>query len=354
VPTAFVTPTLFADESIIEEYKDFESFVNAIQAGADAPVYREYDPSWTPEEQNAYYEDVYGQKDFEDQPVITLASLSEAFDAFYASSAPAIFSESSGINKENLTAFLQNIKTVSDKLKLTDPENANFSVGGNSMSSGYANFRMSGSLQAFSEHRMRSGVNMLGSTEILLMLAQNLHWTVQVYPEPTITIDPETGMEVHEEPQEEDVREVSDVVPAYSAAPGLASGVYIPVQMVGVTSVSKQQGYAKDFVNAMLSEFTQTHDMGNGFPVTQSGVKSVNELYAARASEDYLVQEGVKSIDFDLGNLVSGLQTPYVENAFVKDIILQNATAFCTQNMPIETVVGKIVSETEMYFAERQ
>ncbi|MDL2219520.1 hypothetical protein LJC04_04170 [Ruminococcaceae bacterium OttesenSCG-928-O06] len=345
VPTNFFVPTLFGESGYVESLADFDTFLAAIKDGVGIPEYIEYDPNWAEEEMNEYYQKMYGARPEEEQPVFYVESLSDLFVSFYASCAPAIFSEKTGINRENLAAFLQAVKDVSDRYGLADPEMMNM-YGGGMVSSfsmgGYAQYDYSSTLNRYSQRQSRVGYSRLGSYNILQNVSYQIYYSGQN----------NNWGKVVDDTAQADTETLPALSPATISMPGLASGAYFPTLMVGVTTTTGQPELSRAFVAAMLSEDVQKYDMGNGFPVTRSAMQYQYANYTRR--DEYMVQQGINMIPFDYETLLSSLETPFYTNSYLQDVIYKPVEDFCTGNTTLEAAVDQIVSETELYFAERQ
>ena len=81
-PTNFAMPILMAEQGYAEQFTSMDALITAVKDGAGIPAYQEYNPEWTEEEANAYYETMYGPKAPEDQPVIYFESVEDVFNTF--------------------------------------------------------------------------------------------------------------------------------------------------------------------------------------------------------------------------------------------------------------------------------
>ena len=68
----------------------------------------------------------------------------------------------------------------------------------------------------------------------------------------------------------------------------------------------------------------------------------------------YFSQQGIQRIPFDYETLVNALTTPYYANDFLQQAIYKPIDAFCAGSLSLDAAVNQIISETELYFAERQ
>lgn len=410
VPANFFIPTLLGEKGYVEQFTSYSALMDAIEQGPGNAEAMELSENATPEEYEAYYQAMNKPKTEEEQPVLGFPALDDAFEALYTISAPAIISETGGINEANLKTFLESMKTVSDKYRLADPEAMGMMGGGSiSMSNtGYAAFEFSQTLSNYCNRLSRLGYSRLGSLETLYMTATNLHWAAQPDEDRygmamggVAVVDDADAADAGEEGmmQDEDMPADTDTstpasepatdesaaadtaatdstaeetaegenaaadetpretLPARDTllelAPGLEGGVYIPAQLMGVTSTSKQPELAKAFVAAMLNNEVQKHDMSNGLPVTVTAMKQQVES-AQKRNEAYMKREGIAYIPFDYEALLTGVNTPLMENDFLSNVIKNPAISYCNGEMPLEAAVEQIVKETELYFAERQ
>ncbi len=353
IPSAFYVPTLFGEAGYVEQFKDLDTLVAAIEAGPIVPPeVKPKDPdNWTQEEIDASM-DQYAPKPTEEQPVLRFSNVSEVFEAFYATSASALFGGQGGINQEALTSFLQAVKAISDKYNLSDG-----GFGGNAVmgtSSGYASYSLEQTAYSFSNRQSRLGYANLGSPEMLSMIASNLYYSAnQDRFGKGVMMTGSDGNVMDEGNAEPEPEKLDDIIPAYIPAPGLATGTYIPRQMVGVTATAAKPELARAFVAAMLGNDVQNNDLGNGFPVTRGGLDIMKEYYDTQ-STSYFADMGITRIPFDYEALTRGLTTPFFANEYLKQAIFKPIAAYCAGTLPLDAAINQINSETELYFAERQ
>ncbi|MDL2295165.1 hypothetical protein LJC60_11225, partial [Ruminococcaceae bacterium OttesenSCG-928-D13] len=182
LPTNFFIPSLMGEKGYVEQFTSFDSLMTAIKEGAGIPGFQEMDPDWTEEEQQAYWESMYGPKPAEEQPVLYFETLPDIFETLYASCAPAIFTEKGGIDQQNLATFLQAVKDVYDKYDIGntgyDAEYGSSNTAG-AMSTGYAYYEYTQSMNRYQQRQSRLGYTRLGSYNILENTASSLHWSGQ-------------------------------------------------------------------------------------------------------------------------------------------------------------------------------
>ncbi len=346
VPTNYAVPILFGEQGYAEQFTNLDTYIEAIKNGAGVPAYQEYNPEWTEEEANAYYQTLYGPKAPEDQPVINFQSVEEVFNTFYSTSAPAIFSEKGGIDQQALAKFLQDIKTVTDKYELASDDMMGMNSGSSMsmMSMGYASFDMSNSLSQFTNRQGRTGISSLGSFQMLRVISYSMHWSANSGGKGVMVDD--TADTTEEETK------LPEIKTALLVAPGIADGTYQPTQMMGITTTSKQKELAQKFVEVALSDSVQKYDMGNGFPVSKSAFDTLYNAYMKESA--YEKKEGIYKIPFDSEALLGSVKTPFYSNDFLRSVIYKPVQAFCAGNMSVDDTVTQIVKETELYFAERK
>lgn len=319
VPTNFMLPVLFGVSQELEQYTSLDALVQSIQSG----------PSLPPEFEGMFESFV----PVSEQPTIEFVNLEGIFDAFYVSNAPAIFNGENGIDAGALETFLQSIKAVSDKYGVINSTNGGFTATQNI---GNVNFHMSDTLSMFSFHRARAGYHMLNSAKILTIVSEYLTVSTMQTTQEAET-DTERG-------------EYEDVAASFISMPGLASGVYMPTQMVGVTTTSTQPQHARAFVNAMLSENVQNEDLGAGFPVMRSSLERAAKLYE---NTPPLVEEQHKVL-FNYEAMINALSTPYFANTYLQSMILTSLYDYCADVISLDEAVNQVVEGTRLYFAERQ
>ncbi|MFV0412714.1 MAG: hypothetical protein ACK5L3_05510 [Oscillospiraceae bacterium] len=345
VPTNFTVPTMFGEKGYVENFTSLDSLVSAIQNGADLPAYQEWNPEWTEEEQNAYYAEMDRPKADEEQPTLYFDSLDDMFNTFYTSSAPAIFGEKKGIDQQQLSAFLTALKQVSDKYQLASPDNASMGGSYGYSTMGYASYEYSQTLNRYTQRQSRLGYSNLTSLNILTNIPLSIYYSAM--PSYGYTGGSESGQ------QEQAEATLPPMNPSYASAPGLAQGVYVPKNIAGVTTTSKQADLARSFVQVMLGEEVQKHDMGNGFPVSKAAFKTQYENYMA--TEMYITSsEKISMLPYDYEGVINSLQTPFYANDYLRSVIYKPVQSYCAGTIGLEEAVSQIVKETELYFAERQ
>ena len=359
-PTSFYAPALFGDRGYVEQFTDLDTLVSAIKNGADLPEFKEMDPSWTMEEQNAYYEELFAPKAPEDQPVLRFSSLDELFASFYASSAPAVFAEQSGVDRNQLATFLTAVKDVSDKYGFASPDQMRDYGGGGSMSiGGYAMFEYSATVDSYGSRQSRLGYSRLGSLQDLASLSWSSYYNANPdrMGRRSVMVDENGNMiEMEEAPDAGETEEPTEVLPPLDmmviSAPGLRQGVYHPTLIAGVTSTSNQPELARAFVSTMLHQDVQKHDLGNGFPVSREAFRLQYESYLSQG--DNMNEEGFSMLPFDYEKFIGGLQTPFYANDFLRSSVYKPVQEFCGGRRSLDEATNQIVRETELYFAERQ
>lgn len=386
-PTSINLPVLIGEKGYVDKFASLQNLIDGIVDGADKPAFKDFDPTWSPEEQEKYYQDMNGPKPEEERPVLNLEGVDDLFNFMYDANASAIFGDKAGINKDALKEFLTNTKKISDKYKLGEQPVATSGMGGWMMGGVY-----SPSMNSYGQRQSRLGYNQIGSFNSLMEVSMNLHWSGEISGKGFAIADSTAPMPIGEEVADSSVpetdesmpvpeKEIPESQPAASEAeesetaseeqgtentetklpdpnpevvplPALKPGVYVPHQLMGVTTTSKQKELAKDFIATMTREEVQKYDLGNGFPVTKSAMGIQYDKYLH--GNTYITDEGIELIELDYDKIFSGLTTPMLTDEFLKNVLRKPINDVCSGSKTVDQAAEQIVKETEMYFAERK
>lgn len=332
LPTSFSIPVMFGGSTDVP-VPSLDAYAGAVSAGANLPVALQLAPNASLEEHQEYMRQTTGPRDITMQPFINAPSLKNLFNALYPSSAAAIFPQQSGVDANALESFLQAIKTISDKYELI----------GQSGEESHPQLSISPSAIAFAERRARTGYDMLTTTLQLNEITSLLYWSGEPVPAYDGTM------------QEPDVA-IEDLQVAYGPMPGLSSGVYLPTQVVGVTSTAKQPEVAMQFLSTLFSDALQNNNMGAGLPVTKSSFNSALIAYDASVQEnsDFFDNPRIVPTTDVLLEMISALSTPYYANSHLYNSVFSVTQQYCEGAIAPDAAIAQVENDTQLYFAERQ
>lgn len=313
VPTRFTVPTLYGGKEI-ENIKTLEDLVEQIKS---SPVPKAVYQSFGAREIKPVPEN--------ERPFLQVVTHYDIFSALYPVNAPAIFKDGN-IDKDILKSFLESIKEIYDHNKMGDiseEDMMNYSGGGMGMST------MTGE----NDEKAISGfVNSM----VYAMMNKQSKAGIDNYTGDSMSIMCENS---------------SDEFYAVRL-PGASENVFIPSDLIGISASSQKKELAKEFVQMMLSDEVQRYYVYSGMPVRKSAIEHQRQLYL-----DYLNEmednQDMKKPEFNFGYLLEGLETPSVINYNISQKISDASEEYCKGNITLDEAVNKIVSEMEIYVAER-
>lgn len=296
-PARFKTALLLTTTDQLGAFSDLESMVKAIESGKDKPA------------ASADSTDPFGSIAKEDRPVFEFTDLEELFNALYHTSAGKIL-ENGALNKEAAKTFLDAMKRISDKYKLTEVSEEGMGMAVAISGSSSDNEIISGNVINYMSGRALSGSFLLGSLSYLSMFESD-------------------GTE-------------------YTTMPGLTDGTYIPSTMMGISAGTDKTELAAAFLQHMLTEDVQGVS-GGGFPMTQKGFDSqLKDL-----SEMEINGQPSGNITFDMQSFIAQLKTPVITDQVVLDAVKEVASAYCKGEMDLDAAVSKVEEATKLYLAEQ-
>lgn len=337
VPTNFALPILFGGSANIP-VQSLDELAKAVSTGAALPEAMQIHPNASAQEEYYYMQQANAPRDIAMQPFIIPPSLENLFDALYPSSALAIFPQLNSVNTDALENFLQAMKAISDKYDLAR--------GANNWAETRPQNTVSGSAMAFAERRARTGYDVLATTAQFSEITNLLFWSGEPMPADDGTM-------------QEPGATIEDLQVAYEPMPGLASGVYLPAQLVGITTTAEQPDVAMLFLSTLLSDDLQANNMGAGLPVTQTAFENALTAYETSVRERQENNERFSNTrivpDTDtLLEIIGALSTPYYENTHLRDTVFSITRQYCEGVIALDAAVSEIENATQLYFAERQ
>ena len=312
LPTRFSLPLLFGKKSGLDTLNSLKDIAAAIEKAPQpkqvAMNSEDYSKAFPEAERSAF----------------TFEDLRDAFDFCYNVSEPTIINDGKGIQTDALRQLLDAVKTVSDKYALAKPntqtEEVRIAVAV-SNSKGYVAIEKS--LMDYSMEHALYGNSNFTSLDIMRFIISSGN-----IGEPDVKL-----------------------------MPGLCQGIYYPSAMVGVNAKSSKQKEALGFIASMLSDEVQSFTLGDGLPVTQSGMKRIIDAYN-KENEELTFGGGsttkIPPLKMDINSLISQVATPVTINTAMADIIFKSAERYCKGEISMEDAIKAINSETEIILAEKK
>ncbi|SDM81661.1 ABC transporter substrate-binding protein [Acetanaerobacterium elongatum] len=312
LPTRFSLPLLFGKKSGLDTLNSLKDLVAAIEKAPQpkqvAMNSQDYNKAFPEAERSAF--------SFED--------LRDAFDFFYNVSEPTIINDGKGIQTDALRQLLDAVKTVSDKYELVKPntqtEEVKIGVAA-SNSNGFVVIKKS--LMDYSMEHTLYGSNNFTALDVMRFI----------------------------------ISSGSIGEPDVKLMPGLCQGVYYPSAMAGVNAKSSKQKEALAFIASMLSDEVQSFTLGDGLPVTQSGMKLIIDTYNKENEKNAFyggATTKIPPLKMDINSLISQVSTPVTIDTAMADIIFKSAERYCKGEISIEDAIKAISSETEIILAEKK
>ncbi len=305
LPARFSIPLIFGDKKGLDTLKSMQDIVSAVEKGAE--------PTPLDFSSGEFNKPLPEEK----RPAFTFSDLRSAFNFFYNTSEPAIIDKSKGLQQEALKTLLLAVKTVSDKNKLATSQPGLT----NSVSISAAGSGTNGIVTAIDQ----------GIVDFSMGRA-----TFAATSLSTLDLFRFAGGQAPAQP---------DAIPT----PGLNAGSYQPSALAGINANSKMQQEAAAFLNAMLADEVQGFALGDGLPVSKSGMAQLIAAYNKTSEENQMPK-----FTISMENLIAKLTTPVTPDSVVTDIVYAAAERFCKGETTVEDAIKAIVSGTEIYLAEKQ
>ncbi|HEX3077573.1 MAG TPA: hypothetical protein VHQ24_11985 [Lachnospiraceae bacterium] len=137
---------------------------------------------------------------------------------------------------------------------------------------------------------------------------------------------------------------------------------YNPVGEVGINAASKQESLAKQYVQLLLSEDIQDYDYYLGFPVNQNVLDGWDDMEGASASTS-IVNENGEEVPFNINWLDKKDRLAFIDickradnKATVDDNVLkvmsEKTKDYFAGKATLEETVGNVMNELSLYLAE--
>lgn len=297
IPVRFKVPMLIGKTDTVANMKSIDSVVDAVVNGKDRVV-------------ATTGEDAFSALPEEEKPAFGFQGIEEVADLLWNTSGAEIIKDAK-VQQDNLKKYLESVKAISDKYGLDNTDNESMAAV-SIVGFGGEGEVVSGSLMDYMSGRaLLSGATMGDA------------WTLRTMGGGTDA--------------------------AYESFPGLSSGSWLPVAMMGVSAKSDKQDFAAEFIQTMLEKNTQAAT-ASGLPVTQEGYDGVIDLLEKSLGEYAL---DLPEFDFDMQSFVTALDTPLQADEFIKSTITNAAESYCKGETDLDSCVGTVESEVKNYLAER-
>ena len=303
LPAQFIMPALLGSEESIGKALTLSELVSTVVNGNDSSVMRPGSGgsgpfSGVPEDERAelYFDDV-----------------EELCNIMWLSCAPAVV-DGNRLDTDELRAYLEAVKAISDKYNLAAPDSENGPGLGVAFASGGRATALPSSLVRYTSQITNYGAFFADNITIM-----------------QLTMNRGASLNSHIAP-----------------FPGLAPGAWRPTTVTGVSADSKVADFAVELVKSMLSLDVQRINYGEGLPVTRAGV-------AAQLKElnDRLEDSGLGTFTIDMDSLISRLITPSAEDSVLMGMIQASVDKLCLGKLDVEGAVKEIEQNVKNYLAER-
>jgi ABC-type glycerol-3-phosphate transport system substrate-binding protein len=237
-----------------------------------------------------------------DKPVISFQDLLDVFDFLYSSGASDLVRDE--LNTEEFETFLKDAKLLSDQYELSDistertadPEGMTF---------------LTETLNGYF-----SGTSLLGYQAL-----DSVDFTTFVLGEGS----------------------------TMAIAPGLGEGGWLPINVAGINSQSRNKKPAAEFISILLSREIQDYSLQDGLPVLEQSA----ELQLANANAGK-AKSGFPVVKIDFSSIYSKLNTPVIVDSDLKEKLLPVMEQYCKGELSLETAVSEAKQQTQTYLAEKK
>lgn len=267
-----------------------------------------------------------------DKPLVGDKSPERLMELFYPVCAPAWIVDGK-VQEKGMSQFLDSVKTISETAAKSYPSYGN----GKQQSAG-----------GYSAEDMKKTRD---SEDLFHWAFGRAHSYVKVLKGSNSFMDVALAM-----------RQVGDG--QLAILPGQADNIYIPEQILGINSSTKEREGAEDYVKLLLSADMQAQvtDM-TAFPVSLEAMKQM------LAEEDDSVYMGLGGATYDsneslmgglptaeekkpLLNLWKSVKTPYLVDNALMEMIINEAQGYFTGEKSMDKVISDIKEATQLYLTE--
>jgi ABC-type glycerol-3-phosphate transport system substrate-binding protein len=298
LPAQFIIPLLMGSAEALDEAGTLEALVSLVVEGNDLPA------------------GGMGRGSFEgiaesERSALYFQDLEELTNILWLSSAPTIINNNR-LDSDALSRYLEAVKAISDKYGLAEEEQGGMSGMFSMMvSDGGRASAITGSLIRYTMQQTNYAAFFGGNLQIMQMMMDRAGSTLVLFP-------------------------------------GLTPGVWQPSALAGISADTNTPEFAAEFLRTMLSLEVQQLNFGTGLPVTRGGFAAQIETINERS-----IEMDMNPLTFDIGGLVSGLQTPSMNDDILTDMIWVSVERLCKGEIDVEGAVRAIEQSISTYLAER-
>lgn len=306
IPARFKIPTVFGAEQALKNATTLNTLAEAVKNGPVAP---EVTPG---------SEDGWKALPENERPVVSFDNTKELFNLLWASSSSKVVNKE-GVDKESLRTFLQDMKTISDKLNLAakaeDEQSGTMGIGINGVTA-----MISGSPIAYSSQRA-----LLGAATLEYIFSGFIFENSQA------------------------IKAGTAEKPLYKSFPGLSEGSWVPQTLASVNAATKKPELAVEFLQTLLSDTVQGVTTV-GYPVSKAGAQQqITSLDSSLRGNE----PNSAGFNFDMDSFVSQMKTPVLENSMLSEKFYGVAKDYCAGKLELEAALEKAEAEVKTYLAEQ-
>ncbi|WP_099204345.1 extracellular solute-binding protein [Scatolibacter rhodanostii] len=351
VPTTFSFYTLVTDDQEIIKADTYEKWMTLLQNSAAFSMEDFYanpdaylDPSKTQatsETEEKMWQESYNLLP-EKQPVLALYDFQSAYDTLWSVNELAII-EDSKINEENLKTFMAEVKLLAEKNKIFESAESIKEEGYDPFEYFDRSFKLgSGYLESISESQYASKISkakIAGVTQL---------YQLDEIGNGIMTWENNEQPKAHPDEQFLSVPSVK------------ANGTWNPGNILGVSSQSKHQDLATEFVQFSLSTSMQAKLARNSLPIVKSAIPALIEKTKAdyekmleqypQNAEEYKVTFGA-TIDMD--GITAKLTTPLITDNVIRKQAWEPVLDYSRGKISEEEAISKIHDLTKIYLGEK-
>ena len=121
-------------------------------------------------------------------------------------------------------------------------------------------------------------------------------------------------------------------------------GLYHPLGSIGITSQSKNQEVAEEFLRVLLSDGVQSQYLYDGFPVNETAMKNL--------LDSQLTDADITVSDMGFADLCKTLTTPVFTDEIIKAAVKEQTKALQDGSKTPQQAAAAVVENTRLYLAE--
>ena len=155
---------------------------------------------------------------------------------------------------------------------------------------------------------------------------------------------------------------------SFQSLTGLSEHVFVPRDLVGISTKSENKETAKEFVKYLLSTENQSYAYATGFPVNADALDQISDSLAAQETGSFGIAlageegEGSSAVmemrhasEEELNTLkgyIEAADTAAVSDAVITEAIVDEGSTCLTDDTDISECVDKIMQSVNLYLAE--